>query len=495
MQNLGDVASAEFVVKVRPSPGRRSRPSVGLALALAIGLAATPADAQDMIWRRPVPVQTWGRRLVRPVFIPPPAFIRPAFGAPEANAERRMAPPPSYWRPPSVRFPLHPASPPQVFTRALPPPPGEMRFRRGEVLVETSLATPPATLAAVARRHRLSEGDVATINLLGVSVHLWRIPDARDAAAVVRELGGEAAATRVQPNYVYALQQTAEPASSPGNPVSPPLQYALDKLCVDAALLAAASEPVRVAVIDTAIDEIHPDLAGAVEARFDAIGGATPPHMLDHGTAVAGAIAARGRLKGVDPNVRILSARAFDGDGAGESGSTMSLLKAIDWAARERAKVVNMSFAGPPDPTLRDIVATAVGKGLSLVAAAGNAGPQSPPLYPAADEGVIAVTATDADDRRYERANVGRYIAVAAPGVDVLLPAPQGSYALETGTSVSAALVSGVAALLVVLRPDASPAEVRKWLVATAAPLGRGRESEFGAGLAAARRAADAAMR
>jgi subtilisin family serine protease len=380
---------------------------------------------------------------------------------------------------------------PQVVTRASPPPPGETRFRRGEVLVEASLATPPAALAAVARRHRLTETDVAAIALLGVSVHLWRIPDSRDAAAVVRELGGEAAAARVQPNYLYALQQTAAPV----DPASPPLQYALDKLHVDAALLATASGPVRVAVIDTAIDEVHPDLAGAVEARFDAIGDATPPHMLDHGTAVAGAIAARGRLKGVDPNVRILSARAFDGAGAGESGSTMSLLKAIDWAAREQAKVVNMSFAGPPDPTLRDIVAAAVGKGLTLVAAAGNAGPQSPPLYPAADEGVIAVTATDADDRRYEKANVGRYIAVAAPGVDVLLPAPQGSYALETGTSVSAALVTGVAALLVALRPQAAPAEVRNLLVATATPLGRGREYEFGAGLVDARRAADAAIR
>jgi subtilisin family serine protease len=491
MRNSGVVASARLTAIVRRRCEGRTWPFVGLALALAIGVAAAPADAQDIVWRRPFPAHALGRRPVRPIFIPPPAFIRPAFGAAAANAERRRAPPSSYWPPPSVRFPLHPASPPQAFSRAAPPPPGETRFRRGEVLVEASLATPPATLAAVARRHRLIETDAAAIALLGVSVHLWRIPDARDAAAVARELGGEAAATRVQPNYLYALQQTAAPVG----PAGPSLQYALDKLRVDAALLATASGPVRVAVIDTAIDEIHPDLAGAIEARFDAIGDATPPRRLDHGTAVAGAIAARGRLKGVDPNVRILSARAFDGDGAGESGSTMALLKAIDWAAREQAKVVNMSFAGPPDPTLRDIVAAAVAKGLTLVAAAGNAGPQSSPLYPAADEGVIAVTATDAADRRYEKANVGRYIAVAAPGVDVLLPAPQGSYALETGTSVSAALVSGVAALLVALRPQAAPAQVRNWLVATATPLGRGRESEFGAGLVDARRAADAAIR
>ena len=80
---------------------------------------------------------------------------------------------------------------------------------------------------------------------------------------------------------------------------------------VDASLDLTAGEPVRVAVIDTAIDESHPDLAGAVESRFDAIGGG-PARSLDHGTSIAGAIAARGRLRGVAPNVRILSARAFE---------------------------------------------------------------------------------------------------------------------------------------------------------------------------------------
>jgi len=482
MRILGAVDPARLFAIVR----RRSHGNLWLfiGLTLAIGGAA-PAQAQETIWRRPPPAHVLGRR---PVVLPPPIYVAPILGVPGVYVAPQ-APPPVYAPPPSVRAPGHPRLAPRALVRALPPPPGETRFRRGEVLVETSLATPPASLAAVARRHRLIETDVATIGLLGVSVHLWRIPDSRDAAAVVRELGGEAAAATVQPNYLYALQQaTADSAE-------PPLQYALDKLRVDAALKAAAKDPVRVAVIDTAIDETHPDLVGAIEARFDAIGGATPPRAIDHGTAIAGAIAARGRLKGVDPNVRILSARAFDGDGASELGTTLSLLKAIDWAVRQQAKIVNMSFAGPPDPALRDIVAAAIGKGLTLVAAAGNGGPQASPLYPAANDGVIAVTATDADDRRYEKANVGRYIAVAAPGVDVLLPAPQGSYAVETGTSVSAALVSGVAALLVALRPQAAPAQVRSWLVVSAAPLGRGRESEFGAGLVNARGAADAALR
>jgi len=485
-------AAGRTTAEERRRRTRRVWTSAGLALALALGVAA-PIEAQEVGWRRPPPVRVW-RRPPQPVFLRPPVFVvpPPVYDAPPPvyGVGAESWPPPHRYRPPlGGRPPLRSLPPSPIASRAAPPPPGETRFRPGEVLVEVPLTTPSSALAAMARRHRLVEIEAAPIALLGVAVHLWRIPDRRDVAAVTRELGGEPAAIRIQPNYLYALQQSAPDDATP----SPP-QYALNKLRVDPALAAAAAAPVRVAVIDTAIDDAHPDLAGAVEARFDALGGAGP-RMFDHGTAVAGAIAARGRLKGVDPNARILAARAFDGDGAGASGATLSLLKAIDWAVRERAKVINMSFAGPPDPALSDIVAAAIGKGLTLVAAAGNAGPQSPPLYPAADPGVIAVTATDADDRRYAKANVGRYIAVAAPGVDVLLPAPQGSYGLETGTSFSAALVSGVAALLVARRADAAPAQVRQWLTATAAPLAPSRGDEFGAGLVDARRASEAAAR
>jgi subtilisin family serine protease len=86
---------------------------------------------------------------------------------------------------------------------------------------------------------------------------------------------------------------------------------------------------------------------------------------------------------------------------------------------------------------------------LVLIAAAGNAGPQSPPLFPGAfDPYVIAVMATNADDKLFTGANSGKYISVAAPGVDILVPAPEGDYQITTGTSVAAAEVSGIVALL-----------------------------------------------
>jgi hypothetical protein len=562
-------------VGVRSFLDGRSWLSLCVGLALALGPALEPALAQ--VTEAPHPTRVWGGGgRFNPILGLVPILGGAVLAAPLANAPPQSEGGGGPSRPPRVNRtwvrpppPPPPAPPAQKFvSHAFPPPPGETRFRRGEVLVETAPGTPPAFVALIARRHRLIEAEVVPIALLGASVRLWRIPDARDVAGVVRELGFEPSLASVQPNYLYAAQQdatpapstaaepnpapstvaepspapstVAEPTAAPSAAVEPtpapsvvaepspapsvvaeptpapapaaeptpapaaaaeptaapapaPPQYSLAKLRVDAIVEPAPAAPVRVAVIDTAVDDAHPDLNGAIEERYDAIGGAAP-RTLDHGTAIAGAIAARGRLKGVDPNVRILSARAFDSEGAGAVSETVWLLKAIDWATRERASVLNMSFAGPPDPALHAILGAALAKGVTLVAAAGNAGPRSPPLYPGADEAALAVTATDADDKLYRDANVGRYIAVAAPGVDVLLPAPQGAYALQTGTSVSAALVSGVVALLLERRPGASPSEVRKWLTQTAEPLGKGgRSDEFGAGLVDAARAAAAA--
>ena len=435
---------------------------------------------------------------------PPPTDDEGPAPSSRPHYHRAIAPPPpqpahAALPPPAPQARLRPPAPPVVrsnpvlVSHALPPPPGETRYRAGEVLVEVAPGTPPAAVALILRRHGLTEVGAVDIALTGASFRLWRIPNGRDTISVVRELGLEPLLSRTQPNYLYALLQDAAAAAA-GPPTPPPLppQYSLDKMHVDASLDLTAGEPVRVAVIDTAIDESHPDLAGAVESRFDAIGGG-PARSLDHGTSIAGAIAARGRLRGVAPNVRILSARAFDSEGGQALGSTFSILKGIDWAAREHARVINMSFAGPQDPALHDLLAAAFAKGVTLVAAAGNAGPYSPPLYPGADEKAIAITATDADDKLYANANVGPYIAVAAPGVDVLLPAPKATYVIETGTSVAAALVSGVVALLLEHRPATGPGDIRKWLTTTAEPLGTpAQKNLFGAGLVDARRAVSA---
>jgi hypothetical protein len=105
-----------------------------------------------------------------------------------------------------------------------------------------------------------------------------------------------------------------------------------------------------------------------------------------------------------------------------------------------------------------------------LIAASGNAGPKSPPLYPAANPNVIAVSATDAHDRLFPASNRGGHIAVTAPGVDIFLPAPDGKYQMTSGTSFSAAYISGLAALMMERNPQLTPVELRAILTDRARP-------------------------
>jgi subtilisin family serine protease len=143
-----------------------------------------------------------------------------------------------------------------------------------------------------------------------------------------------------------------------------------------------------------------------------------------------------------------------------------------------------MSFAGPRDPSLERALKAAYDKGTVLIAAAGNAGPKSPPLFPGAVPFVIAVTATDAEDKLFAAANRGKYISVAAPGVDILVPAPEGQYQVTTGTSVAAAEVSGIVALLLERNPKLTPPDIRRILTASAKRLAPGeRDNNFGSGL------------
>ncbi len=199
---------------------------------------------------------------------------------------------------------------------------------------------------------------------------------------------------------------------------------------------------------------------------------------------MAGAIAAHNRLLGVAPGVRLIAIKAFDEQSASAEATSFQILKGLDYAIEHKARIINMSFAGPRDPMMERTLKLAHDKGIILVAAAGNAGPKSPPLYPGADQSVIAVTASDYNDKPFAMANRGKYIAVAAPGVDVMVPAPGNTYQLTTGTSVATAHVSGVAALLVERKPTITPDEVRAILMRTATPYSaRPKGEEDGAGL------------
>ncbi len=359
------------------------------------------------------------------------------------------------------------------------PPANERRLVPDEVLIEVASSTSPQTINALQRRYRLTSVERQTFQLAGTTLFRWRIPDRRSVASVVRALQADAVVASAQPNYLFTLQQTESKLASEGDPA----QYELAKLQLPQAHGIAKGDHVLVAVIDSAVDLSHPELAGSVAQSFNATG--TPPTPHNHGTAIAGLIAAHGRLMGAAPDAHILAVCAFDPQGAHAQGTTFNILKGLDWAAANGARIINMSFAGPADPDIHRSLEAAHKKGIVLVAAAGNAGPKSPPLYPAADANVIAVSATDAEDRLLAQSNRGPYIAIAAPGAQILVAAPDGAYEVSSGTSYSAAEVSGIAALLLQHTPDLKPNELRAILMASAKDLGpKGRDNLFGAGLA-----------
>jgi subtilisin family serine protease len=302
----------------------------------------------------------------------------------------------------------------------------------------------------------------------------------------VQALGSENIVASVQPNYRFVTQDEADKPAATAQ--GDPSQYVLTELQAAQAQQLATGKDVVIAVIDSEIDAHHPDLSGTVVKTYDALDSKVAPHI--HGTSMAGAIASHGKLLGIAPDAEILAIHALDGDSAAANGHSYAIYKALQWASDNNARIINMSFAGPSDPTMTKLIAAAYAKGIVLIAAAGNGGPQAEPAYPAADPDVIAVTATDDKEHVFAMANRGRYIAVAAPGVDILSLAPGGAYQLSSGTSIAAAHVSGIAALLLEHKPSLRPADIRSTLVATARQIGPPTpDSDLGAGLANAWRA------
>jgi len=344
-----------------------------------------------------------------------------------------------------------------------------------ELIAEIDGSLTEAQADALARRHGLTRVGSQNFPLIGATIGLFRITDRRSLDVVSRELAGEASVRSVQLNYRYLLQEQK------ALPESDSLQYALEKLHLPQAHTLAHGGNVRVAVIDSGIDAKHPELANSIVESFDALGSSEGPHV--HGTGIAGAIVAHGKLTGSAPAAQILAIRAFGQAPKGAQSNSYVILKALDYAVGHGAQIINMSFAGPKDPLIERGINAVATRPIVMVAAAGNAGAKSPPLYPAANPNVIAVSATDAQDHLFTASNRGGHIAVAAPGVDVFLPAPDDKYQVTSGTSFSAAFVSGLAALMLERNPALKPDEVRATLMKTARDLGSpGRDDLFGAG-------------
>jgi subtilisin len=248
-----------------------------------------------------------------------------------------------------------------------------------------------------------------------------------------------------------------------------------------------------IAVLDTGIDVEHPDLnvAGGVNCVKGLLGGDSYDDGRGHGTHIAGIAAAKDDavgVVGVAPGARVWAVRVLD---SGGGGSLATLICGIDWvtAHADVIDVANMSLTGPDpgsacaDDPLHKAICASVAAGVTYTVAAGNNGADAKEYSPAAYPEVITVSALadfdgkpgglatsscagGVDDRFAEFSNFGPAVDLIAPGLCIRSTWLDGKYATLTGTSQSAAHVAGAAALYLSEHKGATPAEVRKALIA-----------------------------
>jgi len=227
------------------------------------------------------------------------------------------------------------------------------------------------------------------------------------------------------------------------------LQWGPVKIEAEAAWNATMGDPsILVAVIDSGVDYNHPDLAdNYVELGYDWVAEDLDPMDNDgHGTHVAGIIAATiNNSIGVAglAQVRLMAEKVF----LGGWGTMVDIVKGIIHAVDKGADILNLSFCTEDSQLLRDAIKYAYNRGALVVAAAGNTG-RNVKAYPAAYNEVIAVTATDQNDKPATFTSFGEWVELAAPGVDIYSTNPKIAYSYGSGTSFAAPHVVGVAALV-----------------------------------------------
>lgn len=279
----------------------------------------------------------------------------------------------------------------------------------------------------------------------GAAMVTLRVPDQVDTAAALAQLRAR------DPQGVYDFDHIYTGSGAPSQHPAAPGGGAN-------AAPADTTATIRVGLIDSGIEREHDVFRDAAIVSWGCEGSA---HPSAHGTAVAALMVGHSsRFQGVAPQATLYAADIYCDSGTG--GSAARIVGALDWLARQRVAVVNLSLVGPPNQILERAVATMVRRGHLLVAAVGNDGPAAPPLYPASYPGVVGVSGVDRQGRPLPEAARGPQVMFAAPGSQ-MVSAAIGSppYRVVRGTSFAAPIV---AALLAGVLERPAPAAARQAL-------------------------------
>lgn len=315
------------------------------------------------------------------------------------------------------------------------------------------------------------------------------------AVAVPPVAAGPAAAMAVPPPAARLAVPGCENSEPPPKVITampwPQTRYAPVRLAP-----LATGAGVTVAVIDSGVDDTHPQMKGRVVAGRDFLDAGLDGtrDCVRHGTGVASIIAATPRdgvaFRGLAPQAKILPVRvseqkAIDGKESGRTVGIETFAESIRWAVDNGADVINLSVVYyQDDAALKSAIAYAAQKDVVVVAAAGNKnGDGNPVPYPASYDGVIGVGAIGEDGQIQPFSQRGPYVDLVAPGAKVLMAAPERGHQEDAGTSYATPFVAAAAALIRQYWPDLKAPQVAERLIATADPASGTDRNAYGAGV------------
>lgn len=344
----------------------------------------------------------------------------------------------------------------------------------GEVVVTNDSRAAAQRFARWAQGAGLSIMRRTTLGNLGLVETVLRVPQGSSVGATLKLIRAQQPKLWVDANHRYVLQGADAGARRYG-----------PRLIGWHGAAARCVARIRVGLLDTGVDRTHPALRGQAitEKSFLAAGIARAP--LRHGTAIAALLAgahSTGRWPALLPGAHLYVGEIFRQRTAKQVDTTAEwIAQGLNWLVGEHVRTINLSLGGPRDLLVEAAVRRVLARGIAVVAAAGNGGPDGPAVYPAAQSGVVAVTAVDARRRLYRFATHGDYIEFSAPGVDVWSAAPGGGGAFYTGTSYAAPFVT---AALATRAATAPLQQAVHRLARRAMDLGPpGRDNEYGWGL------------
>jgi len=338
------------------------------------------------------------------------------------------------------------------------------QFERGELIV----MNPPKGFAAAIGGMGFKVSESIRLDGLGLQVYRLKtppgmsVPDAR--AAIAARFPG----VKVDANHTF------DPSAKPINARAAMGWRNVSKQC---------GRGIRLGMLDSGVNVRHPALKGQkiTVRNFHKKGRRPGPSV--HGTAIASMLVGKPKWGGLLPGAQLMAANMFETRKDGRKvGSAIGLLKGLNWLTKANVDAINLSVAGADNKVLRVAFNRARKNGQVLIAAAGNWGRSDRPAYPAAYKYVLAVTAVSQSKRIYSKANRGKYIDFAAPGVKIYAAVPGGGKAMS-GTSFAVPYITAIVAERISQGGSKNISSIRKWITRGTQDLGKsGKDRTFGYG-------------